>query len=60
MIIEMKYNGDVQEALNQAKGYIKLIKDKDNKLFIGLNVTEDKKVEIKYLLSPKIQQKKGY
>jgi hypothetical protein len=57
MIIEMKYDGDVEKALEQAQEYENLIKDKTTKLFIGLNVTKDKKVEVKHLLNFNVAKK---
>ena len=47
LIIEVKYRGsDAPEALKQAKRYEKLINDQETKIFIGLDVSENKTVTI--------------
>ncbi|RNA18734.1 ATPase AAA [Brachionus plicatilis] len=50
MIIELKYDGSADEALSQAKKYLHLFKEyHDIKSIksLGINVSKDKKVEIK-------------
>ena len=50
MIIELKYDGSADEALSQAKKYLHLFKEyHDIKIIksLGINVSKDKKVEIK-------------
>lgn len=58
IIIEMKYNNNenkvkcktklwkkqADKALEQAKSYLKLIEESDTKIFIGCNITSEKKV----------------
>ena len=44
IVIEMKYKGTANEALEQAKGYRALIKDVKTQIFIGCNITDQQEV----------------
>lgn len=46
VVIEMKYNGSANNALEQAKGYAKLVEDINikTKIFIGCNITDQQEV----------------
>lgn len=46
LLIEMKYKGKADEALEQAKEYVKLVKDTNTKIFIGCNITDQQEVFI--------------
>ena len=46
LIIEVKHKGDSHKALEQAKTYGALIEDSTDKVFIGLNITENKEVTL--------------
>jgi hypothetical protein len=38
LLIEMKYKGEANEALKQAKEYVELVKDTNTQIFIGCNI----------------------
>ena len=44
VVIEMKYKGTANEALEQAKGYAKLVEDTNIQIFIGCNITDQQEV----------------
>ena len=44
VVIEMKYKGTANEALEQAKGYEKLVEDTNIQIFIGCNITDQQEV----------------
>ena len=46
LIMEIKYDGSVNRALEQAKGYGDLIKDRATRIFVGLTISENKEVDI--------------
>ena len=44
LLIEMKYKGKADEALEQAKEYAELVKDTNTQIFIGCNITDQQEV----------------
>ena len=48
LIIEVKYGGNADEALAQAKTYENLIHDQEDKIFIGFNISESKNLTLSY------------
>jgi hypothetical protein len=44
VVIEMKYKGTANDALEQAKGYAKLVEDTNIQVFIGCNITDQQEV----------------
>ncbi len=44
LLIEMKYKGKADEALEQAKEYAELVKDTNTQIFIGCNITNQQEV----------------
>lgn len=44
LLIEMKYKGKADEALEQAKEYSELVKDTNTQIFIGCNITDQQEV----------------
>ena len=44
LMIEMKYKGKADEALEQAKEYAELVKDTNTQIFIGCNITDQQEV----------------
>lgn len=46
IIIEVKHKGNLDNALQQAKTYKKLIEDCPEKVYVGLNLTNDKDVSL--------------
>ena len=49
IIIEMKYNGNIMKALEQAKNYSTPIKkERKIKLVMAININKDKQVESKH------------
>lgn len=55
VVIEMKYNGDSQDALMQSKQYEQLINNCTTKVFIGCNISTEQEV----LLSGEIVDSSG-
>ena len=44
LLIEMKYKGKADEALEQAKEYAELVKDTNTQIFIGCNINDQQEV----------------
>ncbi len=46
VVIEMKYDGNAKEALDQSKEYIKLIEKCETKVFVGCNISAEQDITL--------------